>query len=107
MAFYKAFPASTGFCVLRTIEIINSYYLLYCVLGENFTDYLMERTSGANYPAVREEDIKGYDLCIPPLSLQQLFAQKIEAIEKEKELIKQSIKETEELFNSRMAYYFG
>mgnify|MGYP003437347263 FL=1 len=107
MAFYKAFPASTGFCVLRTIEIINSYYLLYCVLGENFTDYLMERTSGANYPAVREEDIKGYDLCIPPLSLQQLFAQKIEAIEKEKELIKQSIKETEELFNSRMDYYFG
>ena len=41
------------------------------------------------------------------LSLQQLFAQKIEAIEKEKELIKQSIKETEELFNSRMDYYFG
>ena len=67
----------------------------------------MERTSGANYPAVREEYIKGYDLCIPPLSLQQLFAQKIEAIEKEKELIKQSIKETEELFNSRMDYYFG
>ena len=104
---YDDLVASTGFCVLRTIEIINSYYLLYCVLGENFTDYLMERTSGANYPAVREEDIKGYDLCIPPLSLQQLFAQKIEAIEKEKELIKQSIKETEELFNSRMAYYFG
>lgn len=67
----------------------------------------MERTSGANYPAVREEDIKGYDLCIPPLSLQKLFAQKIEAIEKEKELIKQSIKETKELFNSRMDYYFG
>lgn len=104
---YDDLVASTGFCVLRTIEIINSYYLLYCVLGENFTDYLMERTSGANYPAVREEDIKGYDLCIPPLSLQQLFAQKIEAIEKEKELIKQSIKETEELFNSRMDYYFG
>ena len=104
---YDDLVASTGFCVLRTIEIINSYYLLYCVLGENFTDYLMERTSGANYPAVREEDIKGYDMCIPPLSLQQLFAQKSEAIEKENELIKQSIKETEELFNSRMDYYFG
>ena len=44
---------------------------------------------------------------LPPFELQQLFAQKIEAIEKEKELIKQSIKETEELFNSRMDYYFG
>ena len=44
---------------------------------------------------------------LPPYQFQQLFAQKIEAIEKEKELIKQSIKETEELFNSRMDYYFG
>ena len=35
------------------------------------------------------------------------YMNKIEAIEKEKELIKQSIKETEELFNSRMDYYFG
>ena len=42
-----------------------------------------------------------------PLSLQQEFADKIEAIEKQKELIKQSIAETEELFNSRMQYYFN
>ena len=44
---------------------------------------------------------------VPPLPLQQGFADKIEAIEKQKELIKQSITETEELFNSRMDYYFG
>ena len=43
---------------------------------------------------------------IPPLSLQQSFASKIEAIERQKELIKQSITEVETLFNSRMDYYF-
>ena len=43
----------------------------------------------------------------PPLTLQQQFADKIEAIEKQKELIKQSITQTEELFNSRMDYYFN
>lgn len=42
-----------------------------------------------------------------PLIEQQLFASKIEAIEKQKELIKQSIQETETLFNSRMDYYFN
>ena len=51
--------------------------------------------------------IKQIDVACPPLSLQQLFAQKIEAIEKQKALIKQSIAETEELFNSRMDYYFS
>ena len=40
-------------------------------------------------------------------SEQQEFASKIEAIEKQKELIKQSIAETEMLFNSRMDYYFN
>jgi type I restriction enzyme S subunit len=43
----------------------------------------------------------------PPLILQQEFANKIEAIEKQKELIKKSISETETLFNARMDYYFN
>lgn len=40
-------------------------------------------------------------------SLQNQFAQKIETIEKQKELIKKSITETETLFNSRMDYWFN
>ena len=56
--------------------------------------------------------IKGSELVkipilMPPLSLQQKFAEKIEVIEHQKELIKQSITETETLFNSRMDYYFN
>lgn len=44
---------------------------------------------------------------LPPLTLQQEFAAKVEAIEKQKGLIKESIKEVEDLFNARMQYYFG
>ena len=43
---------------------------------------------------------------VPPIDLQQQFAEKIENIEQQKELITKSIKETEDLFNSRMSYYF-
>ncbi len=50
--------------------------------------------------------IKAMPLGIPPLPLQQSFASKIEAIERQKALIQQSITETESLFNSRMDYYF-
>lgn len=46
-------------------------------------------------------------LTLPPLPLQHQFASKIEAIERQKELIKQSISETETLFNERMQHYFG
>lgn len=44
---------------------------------------------------------------VPPIDLQQQFAEKIENIERQKELITKSIKETEDLFNSRMDYYFN
>lgn len=44
---------------------------------------------------------------LPPLPLQHQFASKIEAIERQKELIKQSISETETLFNARMQEHFG
>ena len=99
--------ASSGFCILRAKENIETMFLKYVVLSDSFTKYLMKRVSGANYPAVREEDIKRCNVGNPPLSLQQTFASKIEAIEKQKELIKQSIKEVETLFNSRMDYYFN
>ena len=40
------------------------------------------------------------------MEYQQSFAQKIEAIEQQKALIKQSIAEVETLFNARMQEYF-
>ena len=51
--------------------------------------------------------IKKTQISLPTLTEQSLFASKIEAIEKQKALIKKSIEEVETLFNSRMDYYFN
>lgn len=51
--------------------------------------------------------LENMQVILPPLTLQQEFASKIEAIEKQKELIKQSLSEVQQLFDSRMDYYFG
>ena len=63
--------------------------------------------AGAKMPRVAMSDFRTFPVILPPLHLQQEFASKIEAIEKQNELIKQSIAETEILFNSRMDYYFN
>ena len=63
--------------------------------------------NGAGQAQLTTPNVINKSITIPPLSLQQEFADKIEAIEKQKELIKQSITQTEELFNSRMDYYFN
>ena len=62
---------------------------------------------GATFKEVSKKNISDYKIYIPPLSLQEEFADKIEAIETQKELLKRSIKEVETLFDARMDYYFG
>jgi len=78
-------------------------YIMHELIKSSYTSV----ASGATFAELKLFVLRELKTIIPPLTLQQLFAQKIEAIEKEKELIKQSIKETEELFNSRMDYYFN
>ncbi len=56
---------------------------------------------------IPKEDLLGMPIFLPPLPLQQSFAKKVEAIEKQKEIINQSIQEVQTLFDSRMEYYFG
>ena len=99
---------STGFCVLRPkVSYVNPHWLFYTLLSNAFYSYIEPLQSGASYPAVSDSIVKNYITYIPPLPLQQQFASKMEAIEQQKELIKDSIKETETLFNSRMDYYFN
>lgn len=59
-----------------------------------------------NQANINSKELKDVPIPLPPLPLQQSFAQKIEAIEQQKALIKQSIAEVETLFNARMQEYF-
>ena len=60
-----------------------------------------------NQANINSKELKAIPIPLPPLALQQAFASKIEAIEKQKELIKKTIEEVETLLNSRMEYYFN
>ncbi len=44
---------------------------------------------------------------LPPISLQEEFAEKVEAIERQKALVQQSIEETQTMFDFTMDKYFG
>ena len=57
--------------------------------------------------AITAKELGRKHLILPPLPLQQAFAEKVEAIERQKELINQSIREVQTLFDSRMDYWFS
>lgn len=95
--------------IIRGKNIINNNFLNYLLTSHAYQSLLimLSKSNGATREALTKGQLEALKIILPPLSLQQLFAKKIEAIEKQKELIKQSIAETEELFSSRMDYYFN
>lgn len=86
-------------------SIYNGDCLKHILVYEILEKY--SKLPGAVFAELTLVFLRTLNIIVPPLSLQQQFASKIEAIEKQKELIKKSIKETEDLFNSRMDYYFN
>ena len=88
-------------------EAINTMFLFKCLSTDRFFDFAMQYAKGEKMPRGDKKEIMKYLIPLPPLTLQQSFAKKIEAIEHQKALIKQSITEAETLFNSRMDYYFN
>ncbi len=91
--------------VLYNDKFLNIIYYRY--LLNTMTSSFMKDVHGIGMVHLTKAGMEQYSLPIPPIDLQNKFAQKIEAIEKQKELIKKSIQETETLFNSRMDYWFN
>ena len=97
---------SLGYLHILDEDILN-IYVKYWMQSYAFDVQVEENVKGVAIKNLNTGWLKTFNIQHPPISLQQEFAEKIEAIEKQKELIKQSITQTEELFNSRMDYYFN
>lgn len=94
-----------GFKNIICGEYLNNIFLYYYLLIT--LENIKALGCGATFKEVSKKAIYSYETILPPLDLQQSFAKKIEAIEKQKELINQSIKEVQLLFDAKMDYYFG
>lgn len=94
------------FVVIKDIQL-NNVYLTF-VLSSDYAKYQYDRfVLGTAIPTFSQKSLAGLDIPVPPLSLQQEFAEKIEAIERQKALVQQSIVETQTMFDCTMDKYFG
>ncbi|MDO5343202.1 MAG: restriction endonuclease subunit S [Bacteroidia bacterium] len=85
----------------------NNIFIQAIMSSRAFDDYMKGKNKGGTQKFIALGDIRKLDIPVPPLQLQQSFASKIEAIERQKELISNSIRESRRLFDSRMEYWFG
>jgi type I restriction enzyme S subunit len=96
---------SACYCNINNTFLITKF-VEHLMNSLSFKGFLEDNSSKSTIKNVGLKAIRGYGIILPPLTLQKQFAEKIEKIEQQKKLISQSIKEVEDLFNSRMSYYF-
>ena len=101
------FLCGTGSLFVRMTKPVNTIFFVKMMRSTTIIKHLNSLAKGATMLNINCKIIEDFPIILPPLSLQQKFASKIEAIEKQKALIKKSIEEVETLFNSRMDLYFN
>ena len=106
-------PYETGYGTSELVplrpnkQFLNRIFLAYILRSKQFVEFISIKVQGAKMPRVSMNSLRGFHVILPPISLQQEFAAKVEAIEAMKAKVRQSLKEAETLFNERMDYYFN
>lgn len=77
---------------------INGFYLKF-MLKELFRTNYLNIASGTTFAELKIVNLKKIKILSPPIQRQNQFAEKITLIERQKELAKQELKESEDLFN--------
>ena len=73
--------ASSGFCVLRALKCLPEY-LFAIICSDRFTNKMTNIVTGANYPAIKSSDIMNYIVPLPPIQLQNEFAEFVAQVDK-------------------------
>ena len=90
---------------LRNIKGAHCEYFRYSIFYL-IDEYKKVNANGAAYNALTIAKLKLMRCPLPPLSLQQSFAHKIEQIERQKAAVQSTIKDLETLLAARMQYWF-
>lgn len=91
---------------LPETSVLN-VFVLALMSSSAFNTYMLSKNKGGTQKFIALGDIRKLMIPIPPLTLQQEFADKIQSIEKQKAAVNQSIAETQKLLDYTMDKYFG
>lgn len=86
---------------------LNPIYVSYYTQTKAFYFEKAKYAKGFKVTHISTKEIAKIPIPVPPLSLQEEFAEKVEAIERQKALVQQSIEETQTMFDCKMDKYFG
>ena len=86
---------------------INREYLAFMLRSDEFVNMINEKVAGAKMPRVSMGDFRKFSVPVPPIELQNQFADFVNQVDKSKVAVQKALDETQLLFDSLMQQYFG
>ena len=108
-----AMPEFDGLCsadaypILVKEGICNREYFGYTLRSNYFLDYILAFSNRTNLPKVNKSQVEGFTLPLPPIEVQNQFADFVKQVDKSKVAVQKALNETQTLFDSLMQQYFG
>lgn len=94
--------------LVRLTDEVNPIYYLYALLSDSFKELIRNVCVGAiDKRQLNRTHIEDFPVMLAPLALQEKFAEQVEAIEKQKTLLREQLADAEQLMAERMQYYFS
>lgn len=109
LAYYNGEEVAFGksVCYIDLKDNINRVFFYHALNSDIFQQYLENNANKSTIKNVNLEKIRNCHIFIPPLDLQNQFAEFVEQVEKNKEKIKSSLNQLETLYSALMQEYFG
>ena len=102
----EIFDIYVSLAILRLKKEYNPKYILEGINSIETNQQFKKSLKGIGVPNLHLKEIKKVKIPIPPIELQNKFAERIEKIEKLKFEIEKSIEEAQKLYNSLISKYF-
>lgn len=104
---FKALLSTTGVCKIKCkVEIANNVFIMRQLNMPTFREYIWRNIKGSGQPCLNLTTIKGLKVILPPIELQNQFADFVKQVDKLKSQMENSLKELEDNFNSLMQKAF-
>ena len=102
-------PASLGrnAFMFRYDERINVKFLYHLLTSEYGQREIQQYVRGAVTKTITKNDVRTVQIIVPPIELQNQFADFVKQVDKSKLAVQKSLEKTQQLFDSLMQEYFG
>lgn len=96
----------TGSLFLRLKNNLNSTFIIKVLKDKSTIDYLYNNAQGVTMPNLNKKIVFNIPFILPPVSLQNQFAERVAVIEAQKQLAQESLVKSKELFQSLLQQSF-